>query len=128
MRQKNQSIQEQAVACVRNLCVNAENAERLVEDGAVVPLIQLLRSSSKKIQENACLALRNITGTGPHEVKVVMEGGLPPLIALLSSQDRDLQEHSRSLRAQILFLDFRGFHFSAAPSSAISVWTPKTML
>ena len=112
--------------------MNAENAERLVEDGAVVPLIQLLRSSSKKIQENACLALRNITGTGPHEVKIVMEGGLPPLIALLSSQDRDLQEHARFVSppplSPLTFIsNARSPHVFTAPSFATSASILKMM-
>ncbi len=69
-------IQEQAVGVIRNLSVNslifhffsdskAEIRIRLVNEGALPPLIAMLRSPNEGIQENAVVTVRNISVNGP---------------------------------------------------------------
>jgi hypothetical protein len=57
----------------------------MVQEGALPPLIALLRSPLESIQEQAAVAVRNISVNPEYDLKMVQEGGLAPLVAMLSS-------------------------------------------
>jgi hypothetical protein len=62
---------------VRNLSVNAENKVKMVQEGALKPLIALLRSKHEFTQEQAAMALRNLSINATNEHKMVAEGAIP---------------------------------------------------
>ena len=66
----------------------------IVGEGALPPMIALLRSPYERIQEHSVVAVRNLSLNPENEVMIVQEGGLPPLIELLRSSNERLQEHA----------------------------------
>ncbi len=117
----NVGVQEQAAACLRGLSSNcmiwreiviliilADNQSRIVEEGALGCLLELLRSDSKDVQEHACGALRNLSMkrcriemsmTLPADIsrKVVEEGGLSNIVPLMRSSEERIQEQAITL-------------------------------
>ncbi|KDO22841.1 hypothetical protein SPRG_11978 [Saprolegnia parasitica CBS 223.65] len=70
---------------------HGHNKLRMVTDGAVRPLVEMLRYPSVEIQKCGCLALNALT-LGKHaatKLAVLQEDGLLPLLALLSASDME---------------------------------------
>ncbi len=60
-------------------------------DGALPPLVALLRSPQLAVQEQAAVILRNLSLTAENERNIIQEGGLPAVIALLRTNEPRLQ-------------------------------------
>ena len=84
---------------MRVLSANADNQTRIVEEGGLGGLIDLLKSDNKDVQEHACGALRNLSMKREVSRKIGEEGALPYMIGLLRSPDERIQE-------QVLYLLF----------------------
>ncbi len=64
----------------------------MVTEGALPPLIYLLRHEIKAVQEQAVGALRNLSVIPENKNRIAKEGGVPPLILLLKSNVDKIQE------------------------------------
>ena len=64
-------------------------------DGALPPLVALLRSPQLAVQEQAAVILRNLSLTAENERNIIQEGGLPAVIALLRTNEPRLQVGGR---------------------------------
>ena len=62
-------LQEQAAGALRNFAVNPANKGRIVDEGGMLPLVALLRSSDKRVQEQAAGAIRNLATDDNIKVK-----------------------------------------------------------
>ena len=83
--------------CLRSLCVNAENATRLAECGAVPPLLTVLRHAPPDCLLSAAGCLIPIAIWQPKLISI--HGGVPLLVRMLQSP---LQPLSRLSAVQIL--------------------------
>ena len=72
----------QAAGCVRNLSVHPQNEFKIVQEGGIKPLVDLLRSPNYKVVEQAAVALRNLSVNDANKVYFGTDGALPPLIAV----------------------------------------------
>jgi hypothetical protein len=54
----NPEVAKQSCGCVRNLAVSPVNKEKILQENALPPLINLLESDDPKTQELAASALR----------------------------------------------------------------------
>ena len=68
--------------------------KRAVKDGAVPPLVELLKSKDMKVLEQSAGTLRNLSAATENRPTLVQEGALPLLIDLLSSPDEKVQEQA----------------------------------
>ncbi len=84
--------QEHATVAIRNLSVHDECEAKVVTEGALPPLIYLLRHEIKAVQEQAVGALRNLSVIPENKNRIAKEGGVPPLILLLKSNVDKIQE------------------------------------
>lgn len=85
------SVSQSVYLCAR---VRVALQVRIVEEGAVPAIVNLLRSPVESMQEHAAVTLRNLSLNDDNEVRVVEEGCLPPLIAMLNSVKASLQLQS----------------------------------
>jgi hypothetical protein len=86
------TTQEHATVAIRNLSVHDECEAKVVTEGALPPLIYLLRHEIKAVQEQAVGALRNLSVIPENKNRIAKEGGVPPLILLLKSNVDKIQE------------------------------------
>ena len=111
LRSPNYKVVEQAAVTLRNLSVNGlwpviqfatseciltaastdANKVYFGTDGALPPLVALLRSPQLAVQEQAAVILRNLSLTAENERNIIQEGGLPAVIALLRTNEPRLQ-------------------------------------
>ena len=75
-------------------CHTAQHIKRRVlEEGALQPVIGLLSSSCTESQREAALLLGQFATTDPdYKAKIVQRGAVPPLIEMLSHVDLQLKE------------------------------------
>ena len=67
--------------------------ERVLDEGALQPVIGLLSSSCTESQREAALLLGQFATTDPDfKAKIVQRGAVPPLIEMLSHTDLQLKE------------------------------------
>jgi hypothetical protein len=69
-----------------------QNRIKIVQAGALHPLITLLRSASRRVQEQALGCLRDLSVAPENKTRVVQEGGLPHVIGLLRSREESIRE------------------------------------
>ena len=66
---------------------------RVLDDGALQPVIGLLSSSCTESQREAALLLGQFATTDPdYKAKIVQRGAVPPLIDMLGHTDLQLKE------------------------------------
>jgi vacuolar protein 8 len=97
LRFDREAIQEHATGTVWNLSTHPENELKIVQEGALPPLIKLLRSRDVLIARQACGALRNVSVNDEAREDIVDEGGLSAVIHLLKSTDAGTLEHASVL-------------------------------
>lgn len=65
----------------------SEQTQLLLNNGAVVPLVQLLSSPSPEVREQAVWALGNIAGEGANfRDYVLASGAIEPLMAIIGNE------------------------------------------
>jgi hypothetical protein len=68
---------EQAAMCIRNISLVQENCDRIVQEGAVQPLVGLVRYRDEKIQEQAVCIVQTLSATNAENKNLIVdEGGL----------------------------------------------------
>lgn len=67
---------------------------RIVQRGAVPPLVAMLHSSELQLKEMAAFALGRLAQNGDNQAGIVQSGGLQPLLALLDSDSGNLQHNA----------------------------------
>jgi hypothetical protein len=86
------SCQRYSALSLCNLCSSSHKV-RLVDEGAVRPLIFLSRFPDTEIQRYAALALAGLAlgGHGNNKIRIVEEGAMKSLIDLIRFPDKDVQ-------------------------------------
>ena len=74
-----------------NLAVNAINQRRIMEAGAVAPLVQLLRSSSERLRFASAQAISFLVENSGARAQIIAAGAIVPLLQLFSSSAEALQ-------------------------------------
>lgn len=69
-------------------------AHRIVQRGAVPPLVAMLHSSELQLKEMAAFALGRLAQNGDNQAGIVQSGGLQPLLTLLDSDSGNLQHNA----------------------------------
>ena len=89
-----QGVHYEAVGDVGNLVHSSQGIKRRVlEEGALQPVIGLLSSRCGESQREAALLLGQFATTEPDfKAKIVQRGAVPPLVEMLSAGDAQLQE------------------------------------
>ena len=89
-----QGVHYEAVGVVGNLVHSSQGIKRRVlEEGALQPVIGLLSSRCGESQREAALLLGQFATTEPDfKAKIVQRGAVPPLVEMLSAGDAQLQE------------------------------------
>jgi HEAT repeat protein len=84
----------QAVGVIGNLVhSSATIKKKVLEEGALQPVINLLSSSCTDSQREAALLLGQFaTAEGDYKHKIVQRGAVPPLIDMLGNDDNQLRE------------------------------------
>ena len=77
-------VQQVAAQTLSTLATNADNRQKILEAGAIAPLIQLLKSCSEDLHHPAADALGFITENRDAQSSIVAAGGIVPLLQLLS--------------------------------------------
>ena len=76
---------------------------KIVQRGAVPPLIEMLSSADAQLKEMAAFALGRLAQNSDNQAGVVASGGLPPLLDLLESQQGNLQVRPCASRLLLVF-------------------------
>lgn len=79
------------------LCIRfskCQNTYRIVQRGAVPPLVAMLHSSELQLKEMAAFALGRLAQNGDNQAGIVQSGGLQPLLSLLDSDSGNLQHNA----------------------------------
>jgi len=89
-----QGVHYEAVGVFGNLVHSSQGIKRRVlEEGALQPVIGLLSSRCGESQREAALLLGQFATTEPDfKAKIVQRGAVPPLVEMLSAGDAQLQE------------------------------------
>ena len=87
-------VHYEAVGVVGNLVHSSQHIKRRVlEEGALQPVIGLLSSTCGESQREAALLLGQFATTEPdYKAHIVQRGAVPPLVDMLGSSDAQLQE------------------------------------
>lgn len=72
----------------------SSNLNRIVQRGAVPPLVAMLHSSELQLKEMAAFALGRLAQNGDNQAGIVQSGGLQPLLSLLDSDSGNLQHNA----------------------------------
>lgn len=67
---------------------------KIVQRGAVPPLIEMLKMSDKSLREMAAFALGRLAQNPDNQAGIFAMGALPPLLELLSSGVRNLEHNA----------------------------------
>lgn len=70
------------------------NAELIVQEGGLAPLVELLSSSNEGLQQQSAGALWSLSVNAENHIKIVREGSLPYLVRLLQSANHKIQEQA----------------------------------
>lgn len=90
-------VKEHTAATLRNMSASGTDKDRIariVEEGALGPLIALLSFPVKRVVEQAVGTLRNLSVDANNHPAMIEDGILPPLISLLSSGNEQIIEHT----------------------------------
>lgn len=68
--------------------------DRIVQRGAVPPLVAMLHSSELQLKEMAAFALGRLAQNADNQAGIVQSGGLQPLLSLLDSDSGNLQHNA----------------------------------
>ena len=82
-----EQVQELAAVALRNLSVSADAEVKVVQEGGIPRLIEMLHTNDEAAKEQALLALRNFSTSPDNAAKVVRERGLAPLVACLAADE-----------------------------------------
>ncbi|KAK4408151.1 U-box domain-containing protein 3 [Sesamum angolense] len=78
-------IQEHAVTALLNLSINEKIKARIGAEGAVEPLIHVLRTGNAVARANAAAALFSLSLLDEYRIKIGRSGAVKPLVDLLQS-------------------------------------------
>jgi len=94
IRSEDQAIHYEAVGVIGNLVHSSTHIKRRVlDEGALQPVIGLLSSECPESQREAALLLGQFATTEPeYKVKIVQRGAVQPLIQMLNNSDAALRE------------------------------------
>ena len=68
-----------------------EFKHKIVQRGAVPPLIEMLANDDSQLREMAAFALGRLAQNADNQAGIVAQGGLPPLLDLLETCQSNLQ-------------------------------------
>lgn len=89
-----------AAAAIRGLSWTPAIAEKLVQEGALEPLVRLLASRDNDILADVAGALNNLTQGEANKAEIVKAGAVAPLLRLMHSDDMAISAQTSAALAR----------------------------
>ena len=80
------------------------NMTRIVQRGAIAPLVEMLKNSDPGLREMAAFALGRLAQNTDNQIGICFGTGIGPLLKLLDSNIDDIMLHLRETNSSVMRL------------------------
>jgi hypothetical protein len=94
-------VQTEAIRALCNVARTEANGALLIRDGALAPIVSLLRSQNVELQWLAVVGLTNLSAVGDSTQACIDAGAMEPLAVLCTSSDPKISQMAKQCLAKL---------------------------